>query len=1284
MKKVPLVLLSVLLTLAVLSLVVRFALPQIDFYKKDVAQHLSAMLNQTVQIGQIHASLAAYAPLVKVSDLQFGAANDPDYVQISELGVVINLWQSLWQRQLSIRSIQIRDSQFGLVRTRQGKIRPHPILAAMLQQEAGDGKQSIEVLFSNVQFHFEDQKHDWRGTTHIEQLVLQQDGESYRFGGRAQLPQTLGQRIEFSANIQGVLSQLDTLQGEFYLLGEKMQTGKFLQLAELPAPVSGQVDVRVWGEFEDLTTGWVSGEFACLACRFDEENFEIKTRVYAKNDARGWHFEMAETDLAASQGKFERISVGLRKQAAEPFMDTVLIAPNFSGQLLEKIKQFPQLADLVEDIDFKVDSGTLKLAMRTPMAVHALPNQAMLKQLGEQLQAVQLVKAEIELQEGFVVVDKKKQSFDRVQVQLRGVHRQEEMVLAVDALEFVDGDAELHAQLAGYREAAGTPHAMFVARLKNVEVRDLMSWMPQSLEMPRPVKQIKRTLLGGEIADAQIHWSGFVSEQAFADSGSVLRVDAAVADVRVQYSPESDTAIKPLLVKDMNIHIADNQLLVKIPSVYYKDYRLQNLMLGIDDLSRPYLTVQGQGSGSVDDLMHAAQEAQMIIQGDQDWLVGLDVAGKVSFTVKAGIPLSERVTKNIDVDGEVKVVEGSVYWPDMGLRLDRINSTIQLDKHSARAETLTARLNRKYSIDGRLSTEQDKLRMQLTGKIPVSLFAENIPPEWRQRITGSSVWKLRLQLPAMQRLSEGFGDVSLQLSSDLKGMSVDLPAPFQKSAPDSKQLLLDVGISSSQQLRFRYDGFVDGKLVVGKTPQGKNQLQALQVHFGKAPRLSDLPAFALTGHIQQSIAIEEWEKLFQTSTSGRAGSRTKDKVAILPLRVVLRFDDLTYGDNDFNAVSLDANIRSAQRWQARIDSELLKGKLSSEPGKDRMFLTAHMDSIVLPDDKPFAGSQDQDAAARRLRPSDLPVLELTAKKIRYGHFSCRNLRLVSDYTKYSWILSNMSCQESGVSATFKGEWFYDGRAENTRVEFNMKGRDYGKLMRNWKLSNQMRGGKGTIAGKMHWSGAPADFETEKAVGTVRVDLEDGVIQHDSAGLGITHLFGLLNLGNVVRHLSTDFGNLFQQGLGVDKLTALFQLKKRNMFTELSVTGPALALNMKGRVGITARDYDQTMEVIPNFRSSLPVTAGFLGGPIAGVAVFLADKLTRLGDRLDEIYALNYRITGSWDSPVITLIGSEEKKSGKAQKDQGKEKGIPKLLGNTVDWFEKQIKKGKSVVLPEKK
>jgi len=107
-----------------------------------------------------------------------------------------------------------------------------------------------------------------------------------------------------------------------------------------------------------------------------------------------------------------------------------------------------------------------------------------------------------------------------------------------------------------------------------------------------------------------------------------------------------------------------------------------------------------------------------------------------------------------------------------------------------------------------------------------------------------------------------------------------------------------------------------------------------------------------------------------------------------------------------------------------------------------------------------------------------------------------------------------------------------------------------------------------------------------------------------------------------------------KGLGFDRITGDFELRDGSATTQnLQVAGPSVRMDVKGRIGLAARDYDQVVTVYPDVSGGVTLGAVLLGGPIAGALTFLAQEL--FNKPLNQVTQLSYKVTGSWDNPQVT-------------------------------------------------
>ncbi|MGH8115396.1 MAG: AsmA-like C-terminal region-containing protein, partial [Rhodanobacteraceae bacterium] len=78
--------------------------------------------------------------------------------------------------------------------------------------------------------------------------------------------------------------------------------------------------------------------------------------------------------------------------------------------------------------------------------------------------------------------------------------------------------------------------------------------------------------------------------------------------------------------------------------------------------------------------------------------------------------------------------------------------------------------------------------------------------------------------------------------------------------------------------------------------------------------------------------------------------------------------------------------------------------------------------------------------------------------------------------------------------------------------------------------------------------------------------------------------------------------------------------------------PSLRMEVRGKVGLLARDFDQTVKVYPDVSSGITLGAALLGGPAVGIVVLVAQYV--LKTPLNKVTQLDYHVTGPWDNPKI--------------------------------------------------
>ena len=90
---------------------------------------------------------------------------------------------------------------------------------------------------------------------------------------------------------------------------------------------------------------------------------------------------------------------------------------------------------------------------------------------------------------------------------------------------------------------------------------------------------------------------------------------------------------------------------------------------------------------------------------------------------------------------------------------------------------------------------------------------------------------------------------------------------------------------------------------------------------------------------------------------------------------------------------------------------------------------------------------------------------------------------------------------------------------------------------------------------------------------------------------------------------------------------------------LRIQGPSATVVMHGVVDLARETQSLRVRVSPHLSDSVSIAGALIGGPVAGVAAFLAQKL--LKDPLDQIAGFDYGITGTWNDPQVAKLERPE-------------------------------------------
>jgi uncharacterized protein YhdP len=221
--------------------------------------------------------------------------------------------------------------------------------------------------------------------------------------------------------------------------------------------------------------------------------------------------------------------------------------------------------------------------------------------------------------------------------------------------------------------------------------------------------------------------------------------------------------------------------------------------------------------------------------------------------------------------------------------------------------------------------------------------------------------------------------------------------------------------------------------------------------------------------------------------------------------------------------------------------------------------------------------------------------------------------------------------------------------EETQLDLVLESNDLSAALADLNMMRSIRARKGDVSLQVYWPGAPNDDFLSVISGNISMDFRNGELRDLEPGAG--KLLGLLSITALPRRLALDFSDVFASGLSFDRLSGDYVLRDGDAFTNnLTLDGPTAKAVVVGRTGLGARDYDQTAVVTASIGNTLPVAGALAGGPAVGAAVWLLSKMFQ--KPLDDLSQGYYRITGSWDDPLIEPVKAETEVANASTSESG--------------------------------
>jgi uncharacterized protein (TIGR02099 family) len=753
----------------------------------------------------------------------------------------------------------------------------------------------------------------------------------------------------------------------------------------------------------------------------------------------------------------------------------------------------------------------------------------------------------------------------------------------------------------------GSPVIDLAAQFSATDVTRVKSLIPQAWGAGLR-SWLDRSIVAGRAPRGEIVIQGPLADFPFhARPTGRWSLDIDAADAELAYHP----AWPGISGVAAQLHFEGNSLAIEATKATVAGSPVQKATARFPDFSTGQLLIDGSVRGETARFYDFVSRSP-VRETLKGLLTNTTASGPSTVTIHLDIPIKDAV--HTQVSGEIDVDGVTLRQQGLPEPIRDVRGRIAFTGKGITAEGLTAQLY-EAPVTGSIAPQPDGsslLSAAVTATFdPAGKGPSELLPAWlRKQGEGASRWSATLPL--------GKGtDGRLRLSSDLVGVEMKYPAPLGKARDAARPLVVTIGSAAGAPLQITVEspGLLGADLRFARK-RGALALDRGALRLGAGVPSATEPGMVLSGEWPQ-IDIGEWYGALQRAgLLGGQGETVR--------RAVLRFGVANWGAYAVRNVTCDWTA-SRTGWDLALSGPGGTGE-ARWTSADHGLLSARLEQLALFYIAPTGEPEDAPVDPNALPQFDLDVRRLSVGEANLGHVTFATAR-----TELGQKTRALKADGGILTLMGEAEWRRRAGQSSATLSGDLATSNISALLRAFGYTPNLDAKAAHFKAALAWAPAGA-LEWARGEGTVHLEVENGQLRAVEPGAG--RVLGLINFYALPRRLLLNFRDVLGSGLAFDKITGDFELRDGSAHTQnLRVAGPSVRMDVKGRVGLAARDYDQEVTVYPDVSGSVTLGAVLLGGPIAGALALIAQEL--FNKPLNQVSQLSYRVTGSWDNPQVT-------------------------------------------------
>jgi len=1260
-------LLGIVVIVAAIGLsLVRLAIPYADDFRYQIQSTISHQVGRDVSIGEIDASWHHFSPQIELDNVVIALA-DEQLLEFGRVSLGVDIVSSIAQRRLVTSEIRLAGFELNIVQTLDGRfaVAGLPASAQPIDIEQQRkllrwlSKQQQVVVENGTLYFTSEQRPELLHIFSRAGVYFVNSNGGYQLAVQIDLPSSLGESVELVANFDGLPLLHEEWSVENYVKLSNVSmlglTDEFFSAeAEALKVKGGEVDLELWATLDSHRAVFAQGRITAENLRFGsnssaEANFDgdliinaLSANYALQKEGDEWAMAFDPLRIARVGASEQTFDLQLRYNNDDQDRSLLLqVGAYRSGEVLDLLKSSPFISSdrlsKLDSVNFGGDISQTTLSWRqadeAELAVYIEFDNTFVRE-SEHLPGIDGLAGFMSYAGGGgqISLSGASSQFDASMWFRDSLHFDE---LAIDvAWENVDSGTFIDARnisisnpdlavkggamLQLPSDKALSPYVDLALDLERVDISKHSLYLPAKIMNPKALLWYDRALRQGVVSKGTVELKGPVKQFPFEVGGGKFDIDLHIENGELEYK-EGWPAIDNMDA-DLRIHNANVELELNAGSVI--NTKIVKAKMSIADFTiKPVaIAVTGVGQGASSAALLFLEQSPLKKRFENALNV-LSVEGESTLSLELDIPLPGPV----NVYGELEIANNRLAVSNDAFVAENIVGRLSFDNQGLHGKAISADIfGMEVLVDLKPITKGGKRGTKFSGRGvgDVEQYAKLSGLPWLTRFAqGSSQWKAEVSIVD--------DHPEFYVESDLVGVISKAPYPLSKQLDETKHFSMDTILPfGSQPVSLTFGDEVKAELVLERKGSG-SVLSLLSVGLGGvSPELQvGTKGITVKGDLDRLI-VDEW---MAASTTLFGDEQTGDALSVSTDLDVGSLEVFGYQWDDVSV----AAMQQQGNWHATLIGEGINGVVKTEGERSNVHITLVMDSLALDVDKKQSELTDEVFLHNDLDPRIAPTVDVRISQFNYGDFDLGELAFKTSRIKQGQHFEDIAIRMPTLLLAGAGNWTQAANGQRSSFNVSAETGDISEMLSHFDYAvENVDGGASTVDANVFWQGMPSDYSNEKLNGQLALTVNN--ISFSDIDPGAGRVFGLLSIQALPQRLSLDFSDLFKKGLKINTIKGNFSVKNGDAMTDdLFMKGPSVRIDIAGRIGLAAQDYDQIMAVTPEVSSSLPLVGAAVAGPAGagiGTAIMFLHKLFN-----PKILHYKYHVSGPWKNPNVTLL-----------------------------------------------